>query len=118
MDIEYVAGLEGKVGATPGSMLGLALWLDGVAARWDRTESIDTVVLSFPVGRVGGVTRGSPWRAIEHSRVSKNTMHDILAILKWSLFQALLGQYPQSRHDGTPWTKADGKRKRLAGAIG
>ena len=35
-----------------------------------------------------------------------------------SLFQAFLGQYPQSRHDGTPWTKADGKRKRLAGAIG
>ena len=64
------------------------------------------------------MTRGSPLAAIEHSRVSKNTMHDILAILKWSLFQAFLGQYPQSRHDGTPWTKADGKRKRLAGAIG
>ena len=35
--------------------------------------------------------------AIEHSRVSKNTMHDILAILEWSLFHAFLGQYPQSR---------------------
>ena len=48
MDIEYMAGLEGKVGATPGSMFGLGLWLDGVAARRDQTESIDTMVLSFP----------------------------------------------------------------------
>ena len=118
MDIEYMAGLEGKVGATPGSMLGLALWLDGVAARWDRTESIDTVVLSFPGWAGRWRDARIPLAAIEHSRVSKNTMHDILAILKWSLFQAFLGQYPQSRHDGTPWTKGDGKRKRLAGAIG
>ena len=38
MDIEYMAGLEGKVGATPGSMLGLSLWLDGVAARRDQNR--------------------------------------------------------------------------------
>ena len=118
MDIEYMAGLEGKVGATPGSMLGLSLWLDGVATRRDRTESINTVVLSFPGWAGRWRDARIPLAAIEHSRVSKNTMHHILAILKWSLFQAFLCQYPQSRHDGTPWTKADGKRKRSAGAIG
>ena len=118
MDIEYMAGLEGKVGCHS--------WIDAWsrpvarrrAARWDRTESIDTVVLSFPGW--AGLWRDAriPLAAIEHSHVIKNTTHDTLAILKWSLFQAFLGQYPQSRHDGTPWTKADDKRKRLAGGIG
>ena len=68
MDIEYMAGLEGKVGATLGSMLGLALCLDEVAARWDRTESIDTVVLSFPGWAGRWRDAKIPLAAIEHTR--------------------------------------------------
>ena len=90
-------------------MLGLTLRLDGV---------IDTMVLSF-LGWAGRLrdARITP-AAIEHSRASKNTMRDILAVLNRSIFQAFLGQYPQSRHDDTPWTQADGKMMCLAGATG
>ena len=57
-------------------------------------------------GADGGVTRGSPWRPSNTHASARTRCTIFLAILKWSLFHAFLAQYPQSRHDGTPWTRA------------
>ena len=82
-------------------MLGLALWLDGVAARWDRTESIDKVVLT-------------PWRP-SNTHASARTRCTIF----WRSWNGISSMhFLASIHSHVPWTRADGKRKRLAGAIG
>ena len=83
------------LGLDAGKTIGLSFWLDGVAVKWDRSDSFDTLTMSIP-GLVG------PWRnlrvplcVIDHSRVIKcTTWDDVLPVVPWSLDHWALNAHP------------------------
>ena len=119
LDLQHMADVERKMNARVGSLLGLGLWLDGMACKWDRTETIETIILSFPgwPGRWRNVR--IPLLVLEHRFVVKgSTFDDLLAVVAWSLEHALLDVMPSQRHDGRHWLLSDAKRKKMCGNIG
>ena len=105
--------------ALDGDVLGIGLWMDGVACKWDRSESMDMVTMSLP-----GLTRKwSPLRvplfAIPHCWVLKeHTFDDVTRVLEWSFRHLVLNRNATCRHDNTPWTTSDAKRSRFRGPVG
>ena len=82
-------GARREIGLGGVDMIGIGLWLDGVATKWDRTESLDVVTMGLP-----GLT--GRWKAlrvllfvVHHSWVFKHrTVDDVLGLLRWSMDQA------------------------------
>ena len=117
-DLEHLNLVEQATQAPPGSLLGVGLWLDGVTTKWDRSQSLDVVTLAFPgwAGEFKNVR--IPLFAIEHRFVRKvRTSDRVLEVLRWSLTQAFVGQFPTGRHDGQPWMQTDTRRKKRTGAL-
>ena len=84
-----------------------SLWLDGVACKWDRSESIDVVTLALPGAPGRHHDLRFPVCALPHGFVAKDvTFDDILAIVAWSLRWAALGVFANGRHDEAAWCPA------------
>ena len=87
---------------------GLSFWLDGVAAKWDRSASLDMLTISIPE---------LTWRwrnlrvslcVVDHSHVTRHkTWDDILTVALWSLDHLSLHVRPTRRHDKDDWTSCD-----------
>eukprot|EP00969_Alexandrium_andersonii_P313585 13854598-Alexandrium_andersonii.AAC.1 len=81
MDVRHLTNAETKGGLPVGSLLGLGLWLDGVACRWDRSETLDCITMSFPGFPDRWRNVRLPLAVLEHKFVSQHTMDDLLDIL-------------------------------------
>ena len=77
--------VETQGNLAPGSLPGLGLWLDGVACRWGRPESLDCTALSFPEFPDRWRNARLPLVAIAHAHVTDDTMSDLLDVLAWSV---------------------------------
>ena len=101
-------------------LLGLGLWMDGVPCNWDRSQSVETVCISFPGLEGQWNNLRVPLVSINKKFVVKQqTFDDIFEILAWSFTCLSTGSMPTCRHDATPWTQLDSSRKIAAGqAIG
>lgn len=117
-DLEHLRLVEESTGAEGGTFLGLGLWLDGIACKWDRSQSLDVIVVSFP----GWPDRWSQVRvpifALEHAYTLKDTtFDDVLRVVTWSLKQAFIGMWPTTRHDGSAWLATDSRRCKKRGEL-
>ena len=82
LDLRQMRSIEAGTGEPDGTFLGVAIWMDGIACKWDRSQSLDLIVLSFPgwAGKWPNVP--IPIAAVEHRYVVKqHTMDDILEVL-------------------------------------
>lgn len=103
--------------AVGGQLLGLGLWGDGVPCNWDRSDSLQMFALNLP-----GLP--PPWHTLripltgfsKKHFAGKRTYDDLMAVFAWSFQQLAAGKWPVTRHDGSPWTSADVKRKKQAGS--
>eukprot|EP00974_Lingulodinium_polyedra_P074405 7210657-Lingulodinium_polyedra.AAC.1 len=101
LDAQQIRKVESGTGVREGTFLGLAMWIDGICCKWDRSQSLTVVVLSFPgwAGRWSNVR--IPIAAVEARYIiKKDTMDDILEVVAWSLRAAFMGWFPARRHDG------------------
>ena len=89
-------------------LMGIGLWGDGAPTQWDRSESIDVLAINFPGSHK---TLRIPLIALPHSHTCAETWHDIFSVIKWSFTILASGQWPDCRHDGSPWNKSDACRK-------
>ena len=104
---QHLDACEAEAGC---KLLGLGLWADGTPCNWDRTESVETLSLLLP-GLSGEYKNlRLPVTALSGKHVCAETWVDICAVVKWSFQILATGQWPTSRHDGTPWRKSDCKR--------
>ena len=107
----------GRVAAETGlQLMGLGLWLDGTPCNWDRSETVESVCLSFP-GQTGrdAAMRLPLCAILKRHLVKDHTMDDLLAVINWSLSCCLTGKMPTSRHDGSPWRQSDLQRAKAQG---
>ena len=83
-------------------LLVLGLWSDAVPCNWDRSESIDLVVLNCPSlpGHYQKL-RVPLFCCKKGFQAKQQTMDDCLAILKYSFEALALGLCPSKRHDGS-----------------
>ena len=96
-------------------LLGVGLWLDGVPCNWDRSASLEVVAMSLPGLPAGSANFRLPLTVIEKKFCyMHNTMDDILEVITWSLRCLAGGVMPSCRHDGTAWSRSDGRRGKLA----
>ena len=97
-------------------VLGLGLWMDATPCNWDRSESIETISLSFPgLQAEGGLVR-IPLSAFLKRHFAKHVTADALySVLAWSFDCLIRGVNPRVRHDGSPWRQTDKARARAAG---
>ena len=113
----YTPGLFKKaspdLGLDARKIIGLSFWLDGVALKWDRSDSFDMLTMSIP-GLVG------PWcnLGVPLCVIKRSTWDDILTVVRWSLGHVALNAHPVRRHDAADWWRSDVKRKRCAGPLG
>lgn len=91
----------------------LGVWADGVPFASKQRDSLEVFTWMF-TSEVE-----SPrflYVALPKSSLHGKATYDVLwDLLVWSLRFLLLGTFPTSRHDGTPWTSKDGKRAKAAG---
>ena len=104
---EHLESCEQK---TQCKLLGLGMWADGTPCNWDRTESVETLLLNFPGLTGENKNLRIPITALSSKNVCDETWSDINAIVKWSLQILATGEWPTCRHDGSPWRKSDCKR--------
>ena len=99
-----------------GDTVPLGLWCDGVATKWDRSESVEFVTLNFPgLGPKWSALR-IPIFALDKSFVaSRHTHDDVMSLVVWSLNRCCAKTWTVSRHDGSPWWPTDTKRRRREG---
>ena len=110
--LEQVAGLIGT------DLLGVGLWLDGTPCNWDRSQSVETIALNLP-GLTGDVGKlRIPLAALmKRDHLKHHTVDDLLAVMSWSMQNAIAGRFPTHRHDGTPFhAKSDRFRQGKANA--
>lgn len=104
--------LEAQASLGVQGLVGLGLWGDGVPANWDRTESYEVVSMMLP----GIANFRVPITSVSKKFwITRTTSDDIMETIKWSLECALTGQFPQQRHDQTPWSPSDSWRKKRQG---
>lgn len=106
------------LGIHPDRLLSLGLWLDGCPCNWDRTQSLETIAMSFP-GLVGkGKHVRIPLFGLEkHFVVKGETFNSIMEVVKWSLTMLAAGQRPTCRHDNGEWRPSDKCRAKLSGNL-
>ena len=111
---EHLEVVKAEIGAE--ELLGLGLWIDGVPYNFDRSESIEAVAMNLPGLTGKWKNMRLPITAIPKPYVATGeTMHDICAIILWSLRHLALGVHPCCRHDGEPFGPEDRHRKSVAG---
>ena len=96
---------------------GFGLWSDATPFNWDRTKTLEIILISFPGLEPPHHTVRIPVCAIPHELVLKEkTFQDIFSIIAWS-FQCMAIQFmPNHRHDGSPWcVPEDNWRKQRQG---
>ena len=110
LSLEHLLHCETKVGER---LTGVAIWGDEVPCNWDRSESATVVSFALPGLQNHPLYKGLriPIVAFPSKVLGEHTMHDIYLVIKWSLDILASGQWPSARHDGSPWTKADCKRR-------
>ena len=115
MDAEskaHLAQCEQKAGS---KLLGLGIWGDGVPCQWDRSESVEAVVLNLPgLSKEFGHMR-LPITALPKCAIGPNTWHDVFTIIKESFVALAVGVSWTTRADGTAFGAGDFKRKRRSG---
>lgn len=90
-----------------GSVIPLGLWSDATPMNWDRSESLELILVNLPgLPKDSGSTSWRfPCAAISHKNVAKGlTFNQIFEVLSWSFQQLFVGKMPCSRHDGKPFT--------------
>ena len=96
----------------------MGLWCDGTPFNWERTKSLELLLINFPGLSESNKTWRFPVAAVPHEHVSKRaTFEDIFQIMAWSFQQCLLGTMPNMRHDGTQFNSTDSWRKKRAGKL-
>ena len=110
IDPKTLAHLEKCEREAKTTLMALGLWGDGAPCNWDRTESIDTISISFPGLAEPFHTLRVPITAFSNKNVGPHTMDDIYEVVKWSLEVLACGVWPTSRHDGSDWRQSDCKR--------
>jgi hypothetical protein len=93
---------ESKAGQTFATV---GLWGDGVPVNWDRSESIETLAISFP-GQTGANRNVRiPLVGMSKKQCCDETWEDIFDVLQWSFGHCANGTWPAERHDGQNWHK-------------
>ena len=95
----------------------IGLWGDGVPVNWDRTESIETLAISFP--SLTGAERNLrlPLVGLSKKQCCNDTWVDVFDVLQWSLGHCATGTWPKERHDNKSWLKSDRLRAAKIGAL-
>ncbi len=107
-----------SLGIDESEAVGVSMWIDGVTCKWDRSESMDMLTLSFPglIGIEKWKNLRIPLCVIDHCWIAKHSScDDVFSVVVWSLRHALAKVHPAQRHDGQPWKDTDTRRKRRAG---
>ncbi|CAE7267916.1 unnamed protein product [Symbiodinium sp. CCMP2592] len=111
---DHMNAAKTELGLAGEQVLPLALWLDGVPVKYDRSESLEVVTVSFPhlSGDIG--TLRLPVAALYKSHMVKDgsTMDAIMKVVAWSLGSLAEGFFPKYGPDGE---ELQGKRGKLAG---
>ena len=101
------------MGIDDDGVLGVGLWIDGVACRWDRSSSYDMITMGFPGLEGRWKNLRIPLVVIDHAWISKgNTFDDCLRVVAWSLRHAALGKHPMAREDTRAWEKKQMREER------
>ena len=98
---DHMSAATTELRLTGENVLPLALWLDGVPVKYDRSESLEVVTLSLPHlgGDIG--TMRLPVAALYKSHMVKDaTMDAIMKIVAWSLGSLAEGRFPKFGPDG------------------
>ena len=96
----------------------MGLWCDGTPSNWERTKSLELLLINFPGLSGSNKTWRFPVAAVPHEHLSKgSTFEDIFQIMAWSFQQCLLGTMPNTRHDGLQFNSTDSWRKKKAGKL-
>jgi hypothetical protein len=48
LDLQQMRSIEARTSEPDGTFLGLAIWMDGIACKCDRSQSLGLIALSFP----------------------------------------------------------------------
>ena len=114
---EHLASVKAEL-QVDGHVLGVGLWQDGVATKWDRNSSIEMLTLHLP--GLGGRWKNMriPLFAIDKSWVVKPKTWDavfqvVFQVVVWSLRSLALGcgrRPATTGRTGTPQTAAAASR--------
>ena len=110
---QHVSEAERSMG--PGApIIPIAMWLDATPCNWDRSESVETISMSFP-GAPDAQVRIPVMVFLKKHFCGRDTFDDCLSVVVWSLRCLVAGLYPGVRHDGGEWVTGEQARGRLAG---
>ena len=115
--LRHLARAEKEIGCTPGKMLGVGLWMDGVSFGWDKKASLEVFSMSLP--GLAGRSRSLriPITCIEKKYLMKGkTVDDILEVVRDSFICLASGCNMETRMDRQPWRKSDKARSRKQGS--
>jgi hypothetical protein len=112
---DHLVAAEQNLG--PGApIVSIGLWIDGTPCNWDRSEGVESFVVSCPGVSGQSSSVRIPFAVMMQKHcVAEATFDDLLTIFVWSLKWLALGTYPTARHDGHPWSPTDRRRQKLAG---
>ncbi len=94
------------------SCYSVGMWIDGVPFNNDRSKSIEVGALFLP-----GLQKNVklPLFVLPKDLCCPATWEGVAEVVKWSMTVLASGQMPGCRHDHSPWTLKDTKRKSWAG---
>jgi hypothetical protein len=93
-------------------ILACGMWIDGVPYSHDRKCTVEIVSM----GIVGFPDLCIPLTGVpKHFKLEDETMDDIFRVIAWSWRICLMNRMPKQRHDMTPFTPQDKKRKKMGG---
>ena len=94
-------------GVSADNIIPLGLWIDGTPCNWDRSDSLESVVLNFP-GAAGQENLRIPIASITKRHcATTETFDDILAVVSWSFRVLREGKHPLTRHDGSAFRSGE-----------
>ena len=92
--------------------LACGLWIDGTPYNFDRSQTLECICLSFPGLGGANASLRLPLCAIpKHWCIKGKTLSKMLGIIAWSFIFLANAVWPSRRHDGTPWSPQDSKRR-------
>ncbi|CAE7255519.1 unnamed protein product [Symbiodinium necroappetens] len=81
-----------------------SLWTDATPFNWDRSTSLEVILMSLPQLPAPHHTWRFPVTGLPKNNISKGeSFEDIWDLMAWSSQQLLLGIMPRQRHDGQPF---------------